>query len=291
MSLASTAKIAALRTARPVLSALDAGQLRRLRAEAGKDGQAIVEAVEKLNRLDNDSSADLSAIDARRRELLGRPEALADGSMGDPLPWDKDATVADACRDSKKPRPALLLYWLVRQLRPIKIVEFGSNVGISAGYIAAALRANGDGGHLWTLDGSHYRQRLAKETIEKLGFADTVSFAFGEFNDILPTVLAENGPFDCAFIDGNHTLEPTMDFTRQVLEQADRDPLMIYDDIRWSPQMKEAWRQLRQDPRMTTAADLYSVGVCRISRDASASRCITRPMLSVLYGPEPSLTA
>lgn len=72
-----------------------------------------------------------------------------------------------------------------------------------------------------------------------------MNFAFAEFSDVLPSVLAGCGPFDCAFIDGNHTPEPTVDFTWQVLKQADNAPLIIDDDIRWSDQMKQAREQLR----------------------------------------------
>lgn len=282
-------KQTAIRLARPLFSVLDAAELRRLAEATGEDGRLVSEAIERLNRLDNDASADLAAVDRERKRLLSVHEPLVDGALGDPRPWDVGATVAGACGDSKKPRPALLLYWIVRLFRPKKVLEFGSNVGISAAYIGAALRANGDGGELWTLDGSAYRQRVAKQTIANVGMDDIVHFDFGEFSDILPRVLADHGPFDCAFIDGNHTLEPTLDFTRQVVEGAAVDPLVIYDDIRWSPGMKEAWRRLRQDPHMKSAVDLYSVGVCRMARSGDQKPYVTKPMLSVLYGPEPVL--
>jgi predicted O-methyltransferase YrrM len=264
--------------------------LRRFAEETGEDGRLVADAIAHLNRLDSNSSAGLAAIDRERRKMLARNEPLVDGTRGEPRPWDVGLTVADACRDSKKPRPALLLYWLVRLFRPRRVIEFGSNVGVSAAYIGTALRENGDGGQLWTLDGSAYRQRLAKQTIENVGLSDIVHFEFGEFIEILPRVLADNGPFDCAFIDGNHTLEPTLEFTRMVLDHAEVDPLVMYDDIRWSPGMKEAWRRLRKDSRMQSAADLYSVGVCRMTRRPARSRHVTKPLMSVLYGPEPVLT-
>ncbi|MEO1497453.1 MAG: class I SAM-dependent methyltransferase [Planctomycetota bacterium] len=277
---------------RPLFGALDAGQLRKLRTSGGEDGACFARVAGRLEKLEDDGSEDLQRIEAHRRTILGREgDPLVDGSLGEPRPWDVGFSVADACRDSKKPRPALLLYWLIREFRPKRVLEIGTNVGISAACISAALRANGDGGSLVTVDGSAYRQRIAKDTIETLGMSDLVTFEFGSFADVLDDVLERHGPFDCAFIDGNHKLDPTLDYTNRLIDLAPAGPLLVYDDVRWSPGMKEAWRRLRDDERMQMAADLYSMGVCRMERAPATQRVVTKPMLSVLYGPAPAVSA
>jgi len=54
----------------------------------------------------------------------------------------------------------------------------------------------------------------------------------------------------------------------------------VFDDIRWSAGMKEAWDQLARDPRMRLAVDLLEIGVCVTTRrtgDQATFR--TRPLL------------
>ena len=52
---------------------------------------------------------------------------------------------------------AMLLYCLVRRERPINILELGTGLGVSAFWMAQALKENG-GGQIWTIDdGSHWQ--------------------------------------------------------------------------------------------------------------------------------------
>ncbi len=53
---------------------------------------------------------------------------------------------------------AVLLYALVRRERPAVALELGTGLGVTAFWIAQAMKENG-GGHLWTLDdGSHWSE-------------------------------------------------------------------------------------------------------------------------------------
>lgn len=52
---------------------------------------------------------------------------------------------------------ALLFYALIRRERPVNLVEFGSGLGVTALWMAQAVKENGEG-HVWTLDdGSQWR--------------------------------------------------------------------------------------------------------------------------------------
>ncbi len=163
-----------------------------------------------------------------------------------------------------------MLYRIIRELRPKQVIELGTNVGISAAYIAAALKENGDGGRIITLDSSQYRQALARSLHASLGL-DNVTYVQGLFSDTLKQTLAENPPCDLAFIDGHHQYEPTLEYYNQVLEHCSDHAVLVFDDIRWSDGMKKAWRHIQADQRFELVVDLQSVGLCALDTNASDS--------------------
>lgn len=205
--------------------------------------------------------AAVAAIERERERLLGRDDLLVDGTLGEGMPYDATATVAEACAISKAPAAARLLYHLVAAFRPRSVVELGTNLGISAAYLAAALRANGDGGRLATLDASPYRLRVARELHARLKLRN-VEYVHGRFVDTLEPVLRGTGPVDLAFVDGHHLYEPTLAYTGTILAHARPGALLVFDDIRWSGEMRRAWAALQADERFSLVVDAGMMGVC-----------------------------
>jgi predicted O-methyltransferase YrrM len=139
------------------------------------------------------------------------------------------------------------LYFITRASKPKAVLELGSCVGISAGYISAALEMN-DRGHLWTLEGSPESARLAGETLQTLERADRGTVVVGRFDDTLQECLANNGPFDLAFIDGHHDGEATVRYFDQIKQYAAPDAILIFDDVHFSPSMEAAWQAIASHP-------------------------------------------
>jgi predicted O-methyltransferase YrrM len=158
------------------------------------------------------------------------------------------------------------------------VIELGTNVGISSAFIGAALTVNGDSGKLVTLDASPYRQRLARQLHSRLGLRN-VTYTAGLFNDTLESVLERSGHVDLAFIDGHHQYQPTLDYLDAILQQATVDCAFVFDDIRWSDGMKQAWTEIMGDPRFGLVMDLGSIGVC-IRGDAATGRFVSEQFAS-----------
>jgi predicted O-methyltransferase YrrM len=236
--------------------------IRRSLARHGTpQGARLARVLDQLAQSDaSDLDGAIAAIEAERVKLCRRTEPLADGSLGEPGHYDAGISVSDACRASKPPKPCLLMYWLVRELKPIQILELGTNLGVSAAYAASAQTANGLG-TITTLDASPYRIRVARELHRSLGLRN-VRYVQGFFDATLPQTLRELPPVDFAFIDGHHQYRPTLDYADRILAQAAPDALLVFDDIRWSEGMKRAWRELARDPRFHFVLDLHELGVC-----------------------------
>ena len=46
-----------------------------------------------------------------------------------------------------------------------------------------------------------------------------------------------------------------------LLERLNQKGVLAIDDIHYSEEMERAWRELKQDPRVTTTMDLYHLGL------------------------------
>ena len=100
----------------------------------------------------------------------------------------------DACSEEE----CEILYGLVKAIKPLVCVETGTHLGISASYIATALKENSKG-HLYTCDVTDWGQ---KSNIEKLGLKEyvTTSLCKGSVQKVPDTI-------DFLFIDSYHEKE------------------------------------------------------------------------------------
>jgi predicted O-methyltransferase YrrM len=235
--------------------------LRRLALAHQPEGRMVADVVRQVNgSLSGEDQACLAEIEDQRQRLLRRVDPLVDGTLGPGGLYDEGVSIESACRASKRPQAARLLYLLIRTFKPSVVLELGTNLGISAAYQAAALRRNGHG-VLVTLEASPYRTRLAQEVHRRLHLTN-VTYVQGLFAETLAPTLRSIGPVDFSFIDGHHQFQPTLDYFDAVWRHSHSSPVFVFDDIRWSAGMAQAWSILSSDSRLTLVVDLDSVGVC-----------------------------
>jgi len=94
------------------------------------------------------------------------------------------------------------LYMIARACKATRIVEFGTSMGISTIYLAAALRDNG-GGHLIGSELEPSKVARARATLDAAGLADLVDIRVG---DALETLRDVGGEVDLLLVDGAFAL-------------------------------------------------------------------------------------
>ncbi len=225
----------------------------------------------KLVKFEKDA---IDRIETRRTALLERTDLVEeiDYGAGDPKsrPRPPGASsvgairVADACREySRVGRSSLLLFNVVRACKPMRGLELGACMGLSAAYQAAAMRCNGQG-RLVSLEGAPSFAEIAAETFSTLGLSDIASVEIGPFQNTLAAVLQRLKPLDYVFIDGHHDEAATLSYFRQAISfLADRS-VLVFDDINWSPGMNRAWKAIQRDPTVAVSVTLSGMGVCVI---------------------------
>ena len=194
---------------------------------------------------------------------IERDKASLCRSLGDmpadpaPLPQTFYATEAEALVGCATPtHGALLLYALVRALAPRYVVEVGAAHGYGAAYIGAALMDNG-GGRLRTLEGMFVRERIAGETLGRLGLSGIVEVEGGDFSESVPGALAGRDDLDLVFIDGDKSVELTRSHFRLSLEHMPAGGCLFFDDIDFSGEIKSVWSEILGHPRVSACLTFF----------------------------------
>lgn len=149
---------------------------------------------------------------------------------------------------------------LVRDSGARTVLELGASVGLSAAWLAAGTADSPDA-HVHTIEGVPDIAQIARETLASLGWSDRCTVHVGRFKDVLPDVLEQAAPIDIAFVDGDHAGQPTLDYLEQMLPHLSPGAIVVFDDIRWSPGMKQAWSTISERPDTGFRADLARLGL------------------------------
>jgi predicted O-methyltransferase YrrM len=235
--------------------------------------RAVLAALRR--RVSGPERASMKAIEALRADLEASRAVVErlDYGAGEAAPLSPAAhhsgvpvrhTVGEFCRSSSLPPVwSRFLFHLIRELRPVRALELGTALGVSAAYQGAALELNGRG-RLVTVEGARPLAELAERNLDRLGIA-RVDVVTGRFLDALPAVLDDLRPLDYAYIDGHHDGRATRDYFEMVLGAIAGPALIVFDDIGISPGMRDAWAAIRRHPRVGTAIDLRKLGVCEVA--------------------------
>lgn len=173
-------------------------------------------------------------------------------------------TLRKICEATVLYRWGTLLFKLVRTFKPLMCLELGTCVGISSSYQAAALELNNKG-KLITIEGAPSLAEIAKKTSKKLNL-ERISGKVGLFRDVLPDLLPQIKPIDFAFIDGHHDGQATVNYFKQIYPFLSESAILLFDDISWSKDMRNAWKTFERDNNIKFTIDLWSMGICVISK-------------------------
>ena len=160
-------------------SGLVADVLERLHREAEVADAPLMQAY--LSETTDSGTMISQFIDAETRDLEGVYHGLADNFL------------------NVSPEFGCFLYMCARSCKAKRIVEFGSSMGISAIYMATALRDMG-GGHLIGTDLEPGKIERARANVTAAGLSDFVEFRVGDARETLKSGVG--GDIDMVMLDG-----------------------------------------------------------------------------------------
>ena len=200
----------------------------------------------------------------RRRELLQACEDVLDvldyGSAGSKTGTRIARKVSEIAKTHlERPQIGQLLFRVVLfmsrdQKRPLEILELGTSLGVTTAYMASADSRN----HVLTLEGSEQVLKVAQGVWRTLRL-ENIEWQQGNIDDTLYTCAREQ--LDLAYVDANHTYEATKRYADFLLNRMTEKGVVMLDDIHYSKEMEQAWKELKDDARVTTSMDLYYIGL------------------------------
>lgn len=200
-----------------------------------------------------------SDIEKIRQSLLADARTIEENHRGEQskvLPQHRRC-VSDIARVTALPQNyGKLLFRLVNHLRPGNFFEMGTGLGISTLYLASAESS----APFITLEGSQALSEIAREQFLKLQL-NNIRLMEGDFNETLPKAMRELGKIHFVFIDGDHRKDSVIKYIRQLLPYLAENATIVIDDIYWSAEMKEAWKECAQLPQATLTVDLFRMGI------------------------------
>ncbi len=202
---------------------------------------------------------DYDKVETLRARLLKdqRIISVEDLGAGSARTKTSERSISSIAKSAGKPKKfGQLLYRMIKYYRPQNILELGTSLGITTGY----LSLGNPGARIDTLEGSATIADIAKTNLGNLQLSNW-QLETGNFDDTLDTVLQQLPAVDFAFIDGNHRLEPTKKYFQKLLRKACNDSIFVFDDIHWSAEMEAAWKYMKEHPEVSCTIDLFFMGI------------------------------
>lgn len=148
-----------------------------------------------------------------------------------------------------------LLYRLARNYNPSHIIELGTAAGISTQYLATGNPK----AEVITVEGNPLLSEVASQNF-RINRIKNITVINSSFDDVLPQLANYIGQGDMVYIDGNHTAEATWRYY-SAFTVTGKNPILIFDDINWSLDMRSAWRRIRSHASHGVIIDLFHMGI------------------------------
>lgn len=157
---------------------------------------------------------------------------------------------AECIMGVSSPREGMhVLFEAMTCFKPTRVIEIGSAFGVGSMYLAEALQQNGCG-RLYGIEYEQWRCDIANASLAG-HWKGTATIYCGRAEDLVPTLAADHGQFDFAFVDAVHKYEDTMGYHGLLRDSVGAGAIAIYDDINWSDGMGRFWADLQADPSIT----------------------------------------
>lgn len=198
-------------------------------------------------------------IEEIRKQLLNSNKSIEvkDLGAGSKVNNKKNRKVSKIASTSLcSPREGALLFELVGKYKYKKILELGTSFGISTLYLSTYSKDI----QTVTIEGSPSIANIAKDNFKQFPHAN-IEVVIGNIDDQIKPVLDKMGKVDVVYFDANHKYKPTLEYFEACLPYIHEDSLFIFDDIYWSAEMKQAWNELKNHPKVGISVDLYDLGL------------------------------
>lgn len=149
-----------------------------------------------------------------------------------------------------------LLFRLVNHFMPPKVIELGTSFGISTAYMASANSKNS----IITIEKDQEMAEIAKQNFKQLRLKN-IEQKTGHVDDILKAIVTNNQNLVFVCFDGNQFKQDALNYFYLCVEKATEESVFVFENMYLSPELKEAWNEIKNDNRVTVTLDLFFMGI------------------------------
>jgi len=198
-------------------------------------------------------------VEKLRDDLLNDTHEITviDFGAGSAIDKTNRRKTSSIARNAAKPRKyGQLLYRMVQYYAPGTMLELGTSLGISTAYLSLGKRDS----RVITMEGSPAIASAAAENFKKLQLQN-IETVEGNFDDTLTSLIKSLSIIDFTFLDGNHRMQPTVEYFNTILNKINSNSIIVIDDIHWSPGMEQAWQIIKNHASVKCSIDLFFIGI------------------------------
>lgn len=151
---------------------------------------------------------------------------------------------------------AELLFRIVNYFQPNEILEIGTSLGLAT----SALALGNKNAKVISLEGCPNTLSIAKNQCQ-LQNLNNIEFINTKFEDYLSNCQLNTKHCQLIYFDGNHSKKATLEYFELLLPTITNDSIWIFDDIHWSKDMEQAWKIIKNHPKVTVTIDTFQWGI------------------------------
>ena len=182
------------------------------------------------------------------------------------------------------PKRAELLFRVVHYFQPDpnvseqakqNILEIGTSLGLATSALALGnLKAK-----ITTLEGCPETLNQCQLQFQKFNF-NNIEFVVTEFKNYFANreLRLKNATenWQLIYFDGNHSKQATLDYFELLLPTITNESVWIFDDIHWSKEMEEAWKTIKNHPKVTVTIDTFQWGIVFFRKEQEKEHFVIR---------------
>ncbi len=201
----------------------------------------------------------VSNIEKIRRKMLADNSIInvTDYGSGSKHVKDKMRKISSIVKYSSVPsKYGKLLNRLAGRFGGSNIIELGTSLGISTMYIASGAPS----AIVHTIEGCQVISEIALKNFIEARYHN-IKLYTGKFDEVLYTLKQENITPGLVFIDGDHRKDSLLRYFSILSEMCTNDSVIVVDDIHSSPEMYEAWQEIKEKKNVSITIDIFRMGI------------------------------
>ncbi|WP_379088304.1 SAM-dependent methyltransferase [Pedobacter sp. UC225_65] len=156
----------------------------------------------------------------------------------------------------RSPRLLQLVFRLAAYHQPHQLIEIGTGDAMTTAYLAKACPA----ANLLSLVPTAEIAAGAKQNLELIG-VHNVLFTSGDLIHQFKTAIEITEALDFVYVGGKNSRSFVLDIFDLCLAKTNEHTILLFDQLYWNEEMKEAWQTIKNHPEVTVTIDLFWFGL------------------------------